>query len=147
MNRFQQVLTNSAMRLEPLGRKAGVDATELKQEAEKREQRLIADLEAISARNSTLAWIVVAGLVILFLASLWLALFQRDLPSAQVAMGVLGVSAAGGIRWLHSLWTERSSTELLLRLAVDMKGEALNEVVKVLAKRALSPGSGVKTPK
>ena len=137
MKTLEQVVKNCAMSLEPLGGKR-LDIIELEEENAKRERKLIADLQGISERNGKLAWALVAALMVLIATNLWLVLFRGDLSSAKSAIGLLGVSAAGCVKWLHALWAEKSATELLLRLAVDMKGEALREVIKVLAKRSLS---------
>jgi hypothetical protein len=130
MNKLTRVVYNYANPLQPLGAaKADSDA---------QREKLIADLQAISDQNGKLAWVIVGALIILFLAGLWLVLFRNDLSYARVAIGLLGVSAAGSVWRLKSLWSEKSATELLLRLAVDMKGDALKQVVKVLAQRASS---------
>lgn len=133
MKTLNQAIYDSANPVQPLGTgKSDPDA---------QKDKLLADLQAISQRNGKLAWVIVAALVILFLSCLWLVLFLGDLGSAKIALGLLGVSAGASVRWLNIIWSEKSATELLLRLAVDMKGDALKQIVNVLAKRALA-GTG-----
>jgi hypothetical protein len=133
---LDHVITNYYASMQALGEpdEGQLNPTEL----QAKNERLIADLREISDINGKIAWIIVLGLVVLFFACIWLVLFKGDLPYAKAAQGLLGISAAGSLWRLHSLWSEKSATELLLRLAVDMKGDALKQIIDVLAKRALA---------
>ena len=135
MKTLEQAIYNYANPVRVLGPKG---------DSETQREKLVADLQAISDKNGKLAWVVVGALIVLFLAGLWLVLFQKDLGPAKVALAPLGISAAGSVWWLKSLWSEKSATELLLRLAVDMKGDSLKQIVNVLAKRALSGATKAK---
>jgi len=128
MKTLDQAIQNYMRPMRALGTNSG---------DEERREKLIRDLQVISDKNGKLAWVVVAALIVLFLAGLWLVLFRKDLASAKVVLPPLGISVAGSVWWLKSLWSEKSATELLLRLAVDLKGDALKQIVKVLAQRAL----------
>ena len=104
---------------------------------ERRRKKLIADLEKILKKSDRLVWIIVAALLVLLLVSLWLVLFDGNLSSAKVAIGLLGISAGGSIKWLHTIWSQRSATEVLVRLATEVEGDALRKVIDVLGKKAL----------
>jgi hypothetical protein len=92
------------------------------------------DLDRIERANSRIVWVAVALLVVLFFA--WLAIVLGktvDAGKVQVASAAFGLSAAGCIRWLLKLWREKTSSALLLRLAVDLEGDALAAVINLLA--------------
>jgi hypothetical protein len=105
---------------------------------DERRQQLIDDLRKISEGNAKLAWLIVACLLALFLASLGFVLFCGDLSYAKIAIGLLGVSAAGSVRWLKDLWSEKSASELVARLIPELDGDNLIQVIEALLKK--TPG-------
>jgi hypothetical protein len=127
MKKFNDAIVRFVNPVQPLGAKATGDG---------REEKLIRDLEFICSRNRKLAWILVVVLLIMFGCCVGVVLF-KDLKTAKGMLGLFGMSAAGCISWLYRIWSEMTATEQLLRLAVDMKGQALTQIVNVLAKKAL----------
>ncbi len=102
--------------------------------SEETRKSLIKDLNALHKRNGWLVRFVVGLLVTLFLAALALVFASLDKPvMMQAGAAALGLSAAGCIRWLLGVWREKANTELLVRLAVDLEGEALAAAINVLA--------------
>lgn len=97
------------------------------------------DLERIQRSNSLLVGLVVVLLLVLFVA--WMVIVFGDAGGAggtgqsRVATVGFGLTAAGCVGWLLAVWREKSSIALLLRLAVDLEGEALAAVVNVLSIR------------
>ncbi|MBI5388241.1 MAG: hypothetical protein HZA90_26550 [Verrucomicrobia bacterium] len=129
MKSLQSILDSYASQYGPLGAKSAV--------SEEEEQRLISDLLAIQATNGKLVAVVAVLLVLLFGICVWTVISKGAEPNtAKAVLGLLGVSATGCIRWLLGLWREKTSIELLLRLAVSIKGDALCQVIKVLAAKA-----------
>ena len=58
----------------------------------------------------------------------------RNSALVTAAMSGFGISAAGLIKLMTSLWRSKSNTELLLALAVNTDSETLTTVVNILAK-------------
>ena len=99
-------------------------------------ERLLRDVDIILKRNQFFIWLIAGGLVILFVASLVLSLISGSSTAASVALTALGVSAPGCIWWMMRLWREKSSLELITRLAVEYGGDAFDKLIAILAEKA-----------
>jgi hypothetical protein len=99
-------------------------------------ERLLRDVDLILKRNQLFVWLIAAGLVILFVTSLVLSLMSGSSTAATVALTALGISAPACIWWMMRLWREKSSLELIIRLAVEYGGDAFDKLIAILAEKA-----------
>jgi len=103
--------------------------------SDKDRDKLLTDLSDVNKGNTWLVKIAVAMLVLLFLIQVTLILINpKETLLLQGLTGILGLSAAGCIRWLLGIWREKTNTETLVRLSTDLKGDALKTVIMVLAR-------------
>jgi hypothetical protein len=99
--------------------------------------RLLRDLGRLQKGNQTMLWIVILMLIILFLVSIGIVLANLNEPATvKAASAALGISAAACVRWLLSIWREKSNSEIFLRLALSLEGDALKEVISILAEKS-----------
>ncbi len=94
------------------------------------------DLEAVK-RDNNRYFVLCAGMVaVLFIACIVLVLTNLQNASLiKIAMSGFGVSAAGLITVMTNLWRVKSTTEVLLVLAVNTDSETLRTIINILAKR------------
>ena len=99
--------------------------------------QLRADLEKVKTDNKLYFLICVAMVVVLFITSLMLVLFNLEKPNiVTLVMTVSGASIGGLIFFMVKLWREKSNTEVVLALAINMKDDAtLRRVIEILAAR------------
>lgn len=94
------------------------------------------DLEVVKSANKQYFLICVIMIIVLFIASLILVLINLAKPNIVTAiMTAFGISTAGLILLMIKLWREKSNTELLLALALNMDGETLKRIIEILAAR------------
>ena len=99
-------------------------------------EKLKRDLSAISKGNNRYFLICVVMVVILFLVSVGVVLTNLNKPDIiKIVLGAFGISSAGLITMMIKLWREKSNTELLILLAINMDSDTLKSIIAILAKR------------
>lgn len=94
------------------------------------------DLARVVKSNQSGFVVCVAMLIILFLATLSLVIFNFDKPGlVKAAVSALGVSSAGVVTMMIKLWRNKSNTEMLMILAISMDAQTMRTVIEILAKR------------
>lgn len=97
---------------------------------------LRADLGKVKNDNNRYFLISVAMIILLFVASLIVVLTNLDRPNIVTAvMTAFGASTSGLIWIMIKLWREKSNTEFLLALAINMDSDTLTKIIDILAKR------------
>lgn len=130
MSKLKQILLNyTDSDAAPLG---GSGARRLTKEER---DRLHADLVRVQHANERFVWLVAGMLFVLFVVLLIIITTNLDKPDIIKSISAaFGISAAGIIRWLVGIWREKTNTETLLQLAVDLEGDALKTVITILAR-------------
>ncbi len=100
-------------------------------------KKLEQDLRAVKRDNTKFFVICVIMVVFLFLVSIGVVLTNLSKPDViKIVMATFGVSCAGLITWMIRLWREKSNTELVLALAINMNDlETLKTIVAVLVRK------------
>jgi hypothetical protein len=92
------------------------------------------DLESVKKDNNHYFLVCVSMIILLFIVCIVLVIMNaRNSTVITVVMSGFGISAAGLIKLMTSLWRSKSNTELLLALAVNTDKETLTNVVNILA--------------
>jgi hypothetical protein len=99
-------------------------------------EKLRRDLSAVSKNNTKYFVVCVIMVLVLFIVSIVVVLTNLSNPDIiKVVMAAFGISCAGLITMMIRLWREKSNTELLIILAINMDLDTLKAVVAVLAKK------------
>jgi hypothetical protein len=97
---------------------------------------LRADLEIVKRDNQRYFWICVFMIIVLYAVSLIVVLTNLERPDLiKIIMGIFGISTSGLIWMMIKLWREKSNTEYLLALAINMDIKTLTKIVNLLATR------------
>ena len=97
---------------------------------------LMKDLRSISSNNSIFYWICVGMVVIVFLLSLFLIIYNLDKPdNIRIIFSITGVSVMGLIVYMNKLWKEKVNTDILLVLIGTLKKEMINTILVALIKK------------
>lgn len=131
-----QLLANFRSHL-ALGGQQGLRALSPEERAMLREE-----LRKLQESNGRLVWIAISLLCLLFLVTMTLSVLAGLSADAAVraaslgAVGALGLSTAGCVRWLLRLWQSKAATEQLTAIAVTLEGEALSKLIDALVEGA-----------
>jgi len=99
-------------------------------------EKLKQDLSAVTKNNTKYFILCVIMVLVLFVVSITVVLTNLGKPDIiKVVMAAFGISCAGLITMMIKLWREKSNTELLIILAINMDLDTLKAVVAVLAKK------------
>lgn len=99
-------------------------------------EKIQSELSNISKSNRVYFNICVGMYLILFFISVTIIL--TNLPNIKLLtglIGVLGISVAGIIKQMISLWREKSHVDLLYILTGTLKADVIKSVFQILAKR------------
>lgn len=99
-------------------------------------EKIKSELSNISKSNRVYFNICVGMYLILFFISVTIIL--TNLPNIKLLtglIGVLGISVAGIIKQMISLWREKSHVDLLYILTGTLKADVIKSVFQILAKR------------
>jgi hypothetical protein len=94
------------------------------------------DLAAV--RDDNKRWFALCGtmVLLLFVVSVVVTVMHIDQPGTiKTVLSAFGISSAGLILMMFRFWRTKSSTEMLVILAVNMDAEAMRTVITILAKK------------
>jgi hypothetical protein len=94
------------------------------------------DLSVVNKGNNRYFFICVSMVLTLFAVSVGVVLTNLNKPDIiKVVMAAFGISSAGLITMMIKLWREKSNTELMILLAINMDSDTLKTIIAILAKR------------
>ncbi|HEV7572305.1 MAG TPA: hypothetical protein VGQ21_12480 [Thermoanaerobaculia bacterium] len=89
-------------------------------------------------RDDNKRWFALCGtmVLLLFVVSVVVTVMHIDQPGTiKTVLSAFGISSAGLILMMFRFWRTKSSTEMLVILAVNMDAEAMRTVITILAKK------------
>jgi len=93
-------------------------------------KKLRADLEAVQRRNRNYFMISIVMLIVLFIVSLFVLVFDYQRPEAIKGLaGAIGISAAGLVVWMVRLWRGKAAVESLLVMVAYGDDKALQILI------------------
>jgi hypothetical protein len=100
-------------------------------------EKLKRDLTSVKKDNTKFFVLCVIMVFLLFLVSVGVVLTNLSKPDVvKLVMATFGVSCAGLITMMIRLWREKSNTELVLALAINMNDmDTLKTVLAVLIRK------------
>lgn len=99
-------------------------------------QQLRRDLERLRRENNAYFVVCVGMTIVIFCSSVWVLLNHlADMQTVRLAIGAMGLSAAGALGAMSRLWREKVTTDFLLTLCTSLNEDLLRTIVTIMSKR------------